>query len=129
MNTRLGDAALHSIWETDTVTVDTDNYGADLDLGAAGRFLTGRVEVEFYVTTAFTGASTVALTICSDSTAAPTTVIRTLFDGLKTALTVGTSHKIVLNTHELSQYVRMNVDNAGTASTGALRAKLNPIKS
>lgn len=129
MNIKTGDAKLVSLWETDAVIANGLTYGIDIPMDEAGRFLTGRIEIEFYIMTAFTGAGDVALSFHTGATASPTGGTKVVFTGLKTALTVGVSHKLVLNTHEMDKFVRLSVNNTGAASTGALRARLNTIKS
>lgn len=128
MNINVGDALLTSLWATDTVTANGINYGSDIPLDSAGRFLEGRVKVRFQVTTAFTGAGDVSLVLYSGAAASPTAVNKTIYSGTKVALTVGT-YEIVLETHALSEFNRLGVNNSGAASTGAIKADFVPIAS
>ena len=129
MNVNSGDALLTSIWDTDDVKTDGTVYGADLDLGAADRVLEGRLKVRFHASEAFTGSGNLEIALYSGASASPTTKIRTVWVGLKTAMTLGKTVDVVLGTHELDRYVRIGVINSGASTTGAGKGDLVPIAS
>jgi len=129
MNLVTGDALLTSIWDTDNIRGNGTVYGADIALGAAARFLEGRLKIRFRASTAFTGSGNLEIALYSGSTANPTTKVRTVWLGLKTAMTAGKTVDVVLGTHELDKYVRIGVINTGASSTGAGKADIVPIAS
>lgn len=127
MNVQTGDALLTSIEYTDDVKADGTVYGKNLNMGAADRFLEGRMKVRFHVNTTFAGSGDIELALFSGAATDPTTKVKSVFTGLKTDLTAGTIKELVLETHQLDKYVRLGVVNSGAASAGALRADLVPI--
>ncbi len=129
MNLVTGDALLTSIWPTDDIKGNGTVYGADIPLDAADRFLEGQVKVRFNATAAFTGSGDLEIALYSGASANPTTKIRTVWVGLKTAMTKGKTVDVVLGTHELDKYVRIGVINTGASSTGAGKADLVPMRS